>query len=1032
MHCTVQYYAAQRWPSDSARVCTHEPIYAAARLMAEAQLVSGVRLHTAAARIQSNFRGRKSRNNHLRHLLDEILATERAYVQDLTKAIEHYFKPLRELSLGPAKHRLVEPDVVAAIFGNLEDVLVIAEELLARIAEEIEAGGTQLGQIFITHSFALKLYARYVFGFEEAADRLHEAEKSEAFVAWLRERRLALDTRAAAAPKGLGSRSSGLRDLLIKPVQRIPRYELLLKELVKIKTKLNEDDPLLHAAVSSLMEVGRHNNDVIFHAQNRERLYALQKKLGTARIVEDGRVLLRDGPVMKVCRKDHKPYRLVLLSDQLLTVTEITGGKYKLHHRIMLEDPATAFSIQPVARLGDTALRIESSLKSFICYCDTVPETREWTDELQHAVDACRGNVSGVGLGQYEATTLTGGSSLATSIAKPVWVQDAEITACMLCRNNFSVRMRRHHCRICGSLVCGACSPHRVVLDGHSADPRAIANAERVCKSCKRHEVEHGSFAAAFEAARMGPNAPSTLLITDQAPLFAGYLEKKGAGAGAMGRRNWKRRWFVLQRDLKLAYFESTQHSDSLGELDLQIQTLVVGPGRLQFTLRSEARDFHMRTESGDTKHYNQWLEHLKRAVAAAKGEDQIEDAVRDSDDVDSVDGLSHLSVSAAALQLRRRQFSADQHRKQQLVHRWCFREESSVGIVLVELEGSSGAKLVAVESVVVGGQAHQQSSCPGRKIGPGLVLVEVNAKDVYGWPYVDVVPLLSSRPLALGFCEDAECGRMVGMVSLLVTPADADADGAAAVSEGLPPMPRPSMAMSDAAGDDSDDDDGDDVSQSLWESSLHGHAVRKAPSGDDAPVVLVLLADRLRSLGLLGAVEIFAREADATSLSEMRYCLRTATTQEELQSQIDAGGNATLTAAASDPYVLSALYLGFLSEWPGGVLLDIDAEDLMSCETEDDALELLGAMAEPEQDLMNCVIALMTEVADEEESNRMGHAELSVELAATLASCSRGPSAARESALFADQDLHVELEAEAVEVFAYMLIDFWAEHIRD
>ena len=179
---------------------------------------------------------------------DEILATERAYVQDLTKAIEHYFKPLRELSLGPAKHKLVEPDVVAAIFGNLEDVLVIAEELLARIADEIEAGGSSLGQIFIAHSFALKLYARYVSGFEEASERLHEAEKSETFVAWLRERRLALDASRVAAG-GLGSRSSGLHDLLIKPVQRIPRYELLLKELVKVKTKLGEDDPPLHAAV---------------------------------------------------------------------------------------------------------------------------------------------------------------------------------------------------------------------------------------------------------------------------------------------------------------------------------------------------------------------------------------------------------------------------------------------------------------------------------------------------------------------------------------------------------------------------------------------------------------------------------------------------------------------------------------------------------------------------------------------------------------------------------------------------------------
>lgn len=114
-------------------------------------------------------------------------------MQDLTKAIEHYFKPLREMSLGPAKHRLLDADGVAAIFGNLEDVLVIAEELLARITQEIEGGGSNLGEIFISHSFALKLYSRYVSNYEQATERLRAAEKDQKFVAWLRERRVALE-----------------------------------------------------------------------------------------------------------------------------------------------------------------------------------------------------------------------------------------------------------------------------------------------------------------------------------------------------------------------------------------------------------------------------------------------------------------------------------------------------------------------------------------------------------------------------------------------------------------------------------------------------------------------------------------------------------------------------------------------------------------------------------------------------------------------------------------------------------------------
>ena len=228
-------------------------------------------------------------------------------------------------------------------------------------------------------------------------------------------------------------------------MQRIPRYELLLKELVRVKGRLGQDDPVLSKAVKSLMDVGKHNNDVIFHTQNMESLYALQKKFGSTNIMSHGRVLLRDGPVMKICRKDHKPYRLVLFSDLLLTVTE-NGSKYKLHHKIMLADSATSASIQPVARLGDTALRIESSLKSFICYCDTVPETKEWADALVRAIDDCRSrqqNQNGASSSLHERAPLIGTSprSAGVSMPRPVWVQDAEITACMLCRKNFTARV---------------------------------------------------------------------------------------------------------------------------------------------------------------------------------------------------------------------------------------------------------------------------------------------------------------------------------------------------------------------------------------------------------------------------------------------------------------------------------------------------------------------------------------------------------------------------------------------------------------
>eukprot|EP00929_Paragymnodinium_shiwhaense_P098020 TRINITY_DN59582_c0_g1_i1.p2 TRINITY_DN59582_c0_g1~~TRINITY_DN59582_c0_g1_i1.p2 ORF type:complete len:374 (-),score=100.26 TRINITY_DN59582_c0_g1_i1:106-1176(-) len=57
------------------------------------------------------------------------------------------------------------------------------------------------------------------------------------------------------------------------------------------------------------------------------------------------------------------------------------------------------------------------------------------------------------------------------------WVPDDEVKECPFCSKTFSLVARKHHCRVCGRVVCGGCSSKQV-------------NGERACDTC--YEIHQG------------------------------------------------------------------------------------------------------------------------------------------------------------------------------------------------------------------------------------------------------------------------------------------------------------------------------------------------------------------------------------------------------------------------------------------------------------------------------------------------------------------------------------------------------------
>ena len=58
-----------------------------------------------------------------------------------------------------------------------------------------------------------------------------------------------------------------------------------------------------------------------------------------------------------------------------------------------------------------------------------------------------------------------------------VWQQDADAARCAICERGFTWTMRRHHCRMCGGIVCATCSESRLLMEGSH-------NKKRSCDVC--------------------------------------------------------------------------------------------------------------------------------------------------------------------------------------------------------------------------------------------------------------------------------------------------------------------------------------------------------------------------------------------------------------------------------------------------------------------------------------------------------------------------------------------------------------------
>jgi hypothetical protein len=179
----------------------------------------------------------------------EIISIEKAYVQDLFSIVNDFKYPLLN------KHILLPADAVK-IFSNIESIYDIHHSLLDSLKTQRRTWSFKsgVGVCFLNELHKLEAYQNYIINFDEAAEALKGQKANNHHM-----------TKFLKGVEGSSKmRHLELSDMLIQPVQRIPRYLLLLKEYMKFT-------PPNHADFELVPKILAHLNKILTNINSQKR-----------------------------------------------------------------------------------------------------------------------------------------------------------------------------------------------------------------------------------------------------------------------------------------------------------------------------------------------------------------------------------------------------------------------------------------------------------------------------------------------------------------------------------------------------------------------------------------------------------------------------------------------------------------------------------------------------------------------------------------------------------------------------------------
>ncbi|XP_032080986.1 dynamin-binding protein [Thamnophis elegans] len=179
-------------------------------------------------------------------VIAELLQTEQDYIRDLEMCVQKVLVPLQEAQMPHVDCEL--------LFGNICGVIAFSKKLLS----SLEAADA-VGPVFLELQAELEaVYKVYCQNHDEAIALLEAYEKDERVQKLLLE---SLEILRSLYTEWGCTNYIDLGSFLIKPVQRVMRYPLLLMELLRATPESHPDRAPLAAAVLAVKEINGNLNE---------------------------------------------------------------------------------------------------------------------------------------------------------------------------------------------------------------------------------------------------------------------------------------------------------------------------------------------------------------------------------------------------------------------------------------------------------------------------------------------------------------------------------------------------------------------------------------------------------------------------------------------------------------------------------------------------------------------------------------------------------------------------------------------------